>query len=223
MPAFNQQGLFDLLVRAIVLFTAIPMHESAHAFVAYKLGDPTARNLGRMTLNPLPHLDLFGSLLLLLTGFGWAKPVPINTRNFKHIKRDMAISAIAGPVSNVLLALVVMVLFKGMMLLVSGGVLAAVGMSTLLALTQILLTMISINVGLAVFNLLPIPPLDGSRLLTALLPPKLYFAVMARERIIMMVLFVALFLGVLSGPLSFLSNSLLTGMDFLTGFMGRIW
>lgn len=223
MSTFNTQGAFDLLVRAIVLFTAIPIHECAHALVADKLGDPTARNLGRITLNPLPHLDLFGSLLLLLTGFGWAKPVPINTRNFKNIKRDMAVSAIAGPISNALMALVVMIILKGLLLLTGAGALAAVGANTLMALVQIFMTMISINVGLAVFNLLPIPPLDGSRLLTALLPPKLYFGIMRYERVIMGVLFIGLFTGILSLPLNYLSSALLNGLDFMTGFMGRIF
>ncbi|MEG0753005.1 MAG: site-2 protease family protein [Angelakisella sp.] len=220
MSIFNMSGAFDLLVRAIVLFTAIPVHESAHALVASKLGDPTAKNLGRITLNPFVHLDLFGSLMLLLTGFGWAKPVPVVTRNFKNVKRDMAITSLAGPISNVLMSLLVMIILKLMLLV--GGVQFLSG-ETAAALVQIFFTMISINVGLAVFNLLPIPPLDGSRLLTALLPTRIYFTVMRYERYIMMGLFLLLFTGVLSLPLGAISSTLLRGMDILTGFMGRIW
>lgn len=220
MSTFNMDGVFDLLVRAIVLFTAIPIHESAHAMVANKLGDPTARNLGRITLNPFVHLDLFGSAMLLLTGFGWAKPVPVITRNFKNIKRDMALTSLAGPISNIVMAFVVMVVLKVLLLV---GVFNAIAIETSMALVQILFTIISINVGLAVFNLIPIPPLDGSRLLTAILPTKLYFAVMRYERFIMMGLFLLLFTGVLSLPLGVLSNAILTAMDMLTGFMGRIW
>lgn len=220
MSTLDMNGVFDLLVRAIVLFTAIPVHESAHALAAAKLGDPTARNLGRITLNPFVHLDPFGSIMLLLTGFGWAKPVPVLSRNFKNVKRDMALTSLAGPLSNLAMAFFVMVALKGMLLLGTADFLMS---EAALAMVQILFTMISINVGLAVFNLIPIPPLDGSRLFTALLPAKLYFAVMRYERFIMFGLFLLLFTGMLSLPLGFLSSNILQGMDFLTGFMGRIW
>ncbi|MEG1874552.1 MAG: site-2 protease family protein [Angelakisella sp.] len=218
----GSQGAFELLVRAIVLLTAIPIHEFAHAFVADKLGDPTARNLGRLTINPLAHLDLFGSLLMLLTGFGWAKPVPVSAGNFKNVKRDMAITSLAGPVSNLLLALLSMVAFKGILLLGSVGVLEGISPNVVYAMTQMLLIMLSINISLALFNLLPVPPLDGSRLLTALLPYKLYYGVMKYERIIMAVLFVGLLTGVLSVPLNAASHWMLGALDFLTGFMGRV-
>lgn len=220
VSTLDMNGVFDLLVRAIVLFTAIPVHESAHALAAAKLGDPTARNLGRITLNPFVHLDPFGSIMLLLTGFGWAKPVPVLSRNFKNVKRDMALTSLAGPLSNLAMAFFVMVALKGMLLLGTADFLMS---EAALAMVQILFTMISINVGLAVFNLIPIPPLDGSRLFTALLPAKLYFAVMRYERFIMFGLFLLLFTGMLSLPLGFLSSNILRGMDFLTGFMGRIW
>lgn len=223
MSIINSDNMFQIVVRLIVLLTAMPIHECAHALVADKLGDPTARNLGRITLNPLPHLDPFGSLLMVLTGFGWARPVPITTRNFKNIKRDMALSAVAGPLANIFLALVVMVGLKIYILVLGSGVFAIANMTTVDAVLQVLLMMISINVGLAIFNLMPIPPLDGSRLLTALLPPKLYYGIMRYERVIMGVLFVALFTGIVSFPLSFLSNAVLTGMDFITGFLGKIW
>ena len=109
--------VLEILVRAMILVAVIPIHECAHGMAAAWMGDPTAREMGRTTLNPLAHLDRFGSLLLLLTGLGWAKPVPVNARNFKNPKAGMAITALAGPAANLLLALVVMVLFKLLLLL----------------------------------------------------------------------------------------------------------
>lgn len=205
--------LLKYVVRGLVLMTCLPVHEAAHAYVSYKLGDPTAKNLGRMTLNPLVHLDPFGSVLMILTGFGWAKPVPIITRNFDNIKKGMAISALAGPVANILMAWVLMLLYK-ILVAVFG-----IANNTMYALVTILIIMVQLNCGLAVFNLLPIPPLDGSRLVTALLPPKLYFKVMQYERYIMIGLFALLWTGVLSRPISILSGWLLTFLDFTTGFI----
>ena len=166
MSSMTQQGLFELLVKAIVLLTALPIHECAHAMVASRLGDQTARNLGRVTLNPLAHLDPLGSILLLLTGFGWAKPVPVMSRNFKgvSVKKGMILVAVAGPLSNLALALAVMIVYK-LIFLVVGGMGLLTASNSLFAMGIILDTMITLNIGLAVFNLLPARPLDGGRLL----------------------------------------------------------
>jgi Zn-dependent protease len=174
------------------------------------MGDPTAREMGRTTLNPLAHLDRFGSLLLLLTGLGWAKPVPVNARNFKNPKAGMAITALAGPAANLLLALVVMVLFKLLLLL---GVLP-------FTLGLILVILIQITVQLAVFNLIPVPPLDGSRLLTALLPDRAYYGLMRYERIIMGVMMAALLFGVFDPPLYRATGVILTALDRMTALGG---
>lgn len=137
-----------IMIRALVLFTAMPVHECAHGWMADKLGDRTARSSGRLTLNPFAHLDLFGSILLLLVGVGWAKPVPVNPYYFDKVsqKAGIAITALAGPVSNILMALITMILAKLSWML---------GLSFLFT---VFLTMCSINLGLAVFNLIPIHP-----------------------------------------------------------------
>ncbi|MBU1085459.1 site-2 protease family protein [Patescibacteria group bacterium] len=145
----------SFLVIAISLLVAITIHEFAHAFIADKLGDPTARLQGRVTLNPFKHLDPLGTLMLLFIGFGWGKPVPFDPFNLRHQKRDSALIALAGPASNLILATLLSFIFKS----------ASISLFTpLLALT------IRMNVNLAIFNLLPIPPLDGSKILYGLLP-----------------------------------------------------
>lgn len=196
----------SLLLSLPVVLIALPFHETAHGFVASKLGDPTAKNMGRLSLNPVKHLDPLGFLCMLFFGFGWANPVPINVRYFKNPKRDMAICAVAGPISNLLLAV-----FFALLLRVAFFV-PGVSISYFLQdgfgfwLTQFFLVAIQLNVTLAVFNLLPIPPLDGSRLFLSFLPSHLYFKVMRYERVISLVLMLALFVGLLDTPIRFVSN-----------------
>lgn len=209
--------LFRVVVRAIVAFTALPLHEASHAYVASKLGDDTARNQGRLTLNPMVHLDLMGTILLLFAGFGWAKPVPINPRNFKNPKAGMALSSLAGPVSNVLLAYVLLLIYK--LLVISGIGFVNSFTSTFLMIINIMLTT---NIYLAVFNLLPIPPLDGSRILFYFLPTKYYFKIMQYEQYIMIAVFVVLITGVLDVPLGILASAILRVLDLASFFLGRI-
>ena len=156
-------SLQQIILLAPSILLALTLHEFAHAYTAHRLGDPTARLLGRLTLNPLKHLDPLGTLMLFLAQFGWAKPVPVDPRYFRSPKRDMLLVALAGPVSNLVLAFI-----SGMMLrlgraevfpLDSGGI------------SYVMLYMsLIINLSLAFFNLLPIPPLDGSKILRSLLP-----------------------------------------------------
>lgn len=193
-----------VLYRIPALLLAISVHEAMHGYVAYKLGDPTAKMMGRLTLNPAKHLNIIGTAMLLLLGFGFATPVPVNARNFKKPRRDMALVALAGPLSNILLAIVGIVLtcaFSYLPIDQSAPIFSALYM--------LLSVFISLNIGFAVFNMLPIPPLDGFRVLFSFLPPKASFWVLQYEQYIQAFFFIALFLGVFDGVLSFLFGTVL--------------
>ena len=203
------------LARALALLTAIPFHEMAHVWASDRLGDPTAKRCGRLSMNPLRHFDPLGALCMILVGFGWAKPVPVAAvQNFRHPRRDMALSAAAGPAANLLLAYVWMVCYKVVYLFGynPGSVLWQFVM-------VVLVTMVQVNLTLAVFNLLPIPPLDGSRIFNLLLPARWYFRIMKYERYIMFGLFICLFAGVLDRPLSFLFQNMMTLFDWGTRYI----
>ena len=199
--------LIQILLSLPIVLLSLSMHEMAHGYVANRLGDPTAKSLGRITLNPIKHLDPIGFICMLLFGFGWANPVPINTRYFKNPRRDMAISASAGPISNLILALIFTILLKGYVMLIS-----AVTVQNML-LASIVYTFlylgIRLNITLAVFNLFPVPPLDGSRILYVFLPPKYYFGVMKYERYISLGIMLLLLLGVLDPVISFVSGGIM--------------
>ena len=156
-----------IIIQAPPLLFALTVHELAHGAVAYKLGDPTAKNAGRLTMNPLKHLDPFGVIAFIIMRIGWAKPVPVNPRYFRNPRQDMLLVALAGPVSNVLLAMVSAFLLY--LLLLARHSLPS-SLSEPIALS--LIASVQINVMLAIFNILPIPPLDGSKILMGLLPPK---------------------------------------------------
>ncbi len=200
---------YAVLARAVALVTAIPVHEASHALAADLLGDPTAKAAGRLSLNPLRHLDLFGCLCLLAAGIGWAKPVPVNPRQFAHPRRDMALTAAAGPVSNLLMAALALVAAKLV------GWLMPAGEGTYLF-YLFWLNLCLINISLAVFNLLPVPPFDGSRILAALLPAGGAVWMARRGKFILIAVLVLLFLGVLDGPLQFLTRAVFGYLDLAT-------
>lgn len=207
--------LMQFFVRLIVAFTALPIHEFAHGYIADKMGDHTARYQGRLNINPFTHMDLIGTVCLVLTGFGWGKPVQINPRNFKNPKAGMAISAAAGPLSNIVMAFITLTLSKVLFYLPFENEV----LSALLFMFQIMTT---VNISLAIFNLIPIPPLDGSRIATLFLPERIYFSIMQYERFIFIGLFLLLWSGILDGPLYFFNSLIYQGLNFLTGFVDAI-
>lgn len=202
--------------RALVMLVAIPFHEAAHAFVSWKLGDSTAKNMGRMTINPMAHFDPMGALCMIVAGVGWAKPVPTQAYRFRNPKVGMALTACAGPAANFLLAFVSAILYK-IVLYVS----LATGANGMLiaAVSQILYYMIIMNVSLAVFNLIPVPPFDGSRILLTFLPQKWYFYVMKYEQYIFVGMFLLLMVGVLDRPLGMLNAYTVGVLDRATSFV----
>ena len=209
-----QSTLPTLLLSLPAVLISLSVHESAHGYVANKLGDPTAKNLGRITLNPMKHFDLLGFLSMVIFRVGWANPVPINARNFKNPRRDMAISAAAGPLSNLCLAFIFAILLK--ILNVAYGFItftSETAFFVMYLLEIMLLSGVVLNINLMIFNLIPIPPFDGSRILYVFLPTELYFKVMRYERYIMIAFILLFATGALSGPLSFLTN-LLTNLIF---------
>lgn len=222
MFGITQEMLTTFFIRLMVLFTAMPVHECAHGFVADRLGDGTPRSQGRLTLNPFAHLDWTGSLLLFMTGFGWARPVIVDTRNFKHPRRDMALTSLAGPTSNILLALLGMAAFKGWLILLP----AMRTNPSAQAFAEILYSMVVLNVRLAVLNLLPAPPLDGSKIIGAVLPESLYKLMLRYQQQISMALMLLLIFHALDKPIIFLSTRLLSFLDKITlpsGILGVLF
>ena len=192
----NWSVLTDMLLAVIPALICITLHELSHGFVAYKLGDNTAKNMGRLTLNPIKHIDIFGLIMMVVFKFGWAKPVPVNMRNFKNPKHDMAITALAGPLSNVLICCVVLFIY-GLVYLpcnlagteFAGSLLYAVYITAYL------------SIALAICNIIPMPPLDGSQVLFSLMSDEGYMKLMRYERYGMLLLLALIVTDVLGNPL----------------------
>lgn len=203
-------AVWQMLVTVAACVLCITFHETCHGLAALALGDPTAKRAGRLTLNPLKHIDIWGLVMLAVAKFGWAKPVPVNMRNFKNPKAGMAITALAGPLGNIVLSAVAMLLYSVCYFynLLYGGLLWYY-LEQFFAYTMIL------SAGLAVFNLFPVPPLDGSKILFAVLPPQWYAKLMRYERYGMILLMVLLLTGMLDAPLSFLRDGLITGLSYV--------
>lgn len=212
-----QNVIMQLLAVSIIVFLVMPLHEFAHGFIAYKLGDNTAKNMGRLRFSPTAHIDPVGALMILFVGFGWAKPVPVNPRNFKNPKAGMAITALAGPVSNIIAAFIGTILFYVNILIAENAILPLFVCELLYVLFSYF---ISVNVSLAVFNLIPIPPLDGSKILFAFLPDRIVYKAYQYERQLNSILIVLIAVGALTGPLSFLQGSL---TNFIMSIVGLIF
>ncbi len=203
-------AIASLLLSLPIIILALSVHETAHGYLAYKLGDPTAKNMGRLTLNPIKHLDPIGFICMLAFGFGWAKPVPINSRYLRKPRRDMALTAVAGPISNLILAVIFAALYKIFLVALPHISVSSTLIYNVVQFTDILLYLgIRLNITLAIFNLLPIPPLDGSKIVYMFLPVDLYFKIVKYEHLISLALLVLLATGVLTTPLSYLSNLIL--------------
>jgi len=212
-----------ITIAVLVIITSLislTVHEVCHGYAALKCGDPTARNFGRLSLDPTKHLDPMGTLAMLLFGFGWAKPVPVNSRYFKNPRKGMAITALAGPLSNFVMAFFA----TGIMLLCrsvwvsyvnSTGITEGFTFNVLRILYMFFYYFQSLNMTLGVFNLIPVPPLDGSRILLVFLPPKAYFGLMKYERYISLAIIFLLFTGALSGILSTVSSALSNGFVWI--------
>ncbi len=204
-----------LLAYAVMVFVMLPLHELGHAYMAHLLGDDTARWNGRLTLNPLNHLDMFGTMMLVLFGFGYARPVPVNPRNFRNPKTGMALTALAGPLSNLLLATASVAMFR-LILFLFGGVMTQQVFNWLVVV--FIEVFASVNIGLAVFNLLPIPPLDGSKILGFFLPSRLMYQMERYSHYISMALMaILLFTDLLDQPLFYLRATILGAILRLFG------
>lgn len=189
---FNWSALLQTLLRILSVLICLTVHETSHGLAAYALGDPTAKRMKRLSFNPIHHIDWLGLASMMICGFGWAKPVPVDMRHFKNPRLGMAVTALAGPVSNFLLALALMFGASRLSLMMSDN-LALIGTFTL-GLFEFLLSTAILSIGLGLFNLVPIPPLDGSKVLFSILPERAYYILMRFERYGMLLLMLIIWL-----------------------------
>lgn len=194
--------LLDIAIAIIPALICITFHETCHGLTAYAMGDPTAKRAGRLSLNPVKHIDWMGLAMMVVFHFGWAKPVPVNMMNFKNPKRGMAITALAGPASNVLLTAVMLALYGPLYVLTAMGC----GGVILETVTRMVSTTAYLSMALAVLNLIPVPPLDGSKVLYSVLSDRNYMKLMIYERYGMIVMLVLVATGILGTPLSYVTE-----------------
>ncbi len=195
----------SFVLRMIAVLLSLSIHELAHGLVSYRLGDPTAKLEGRLTLNPFHHIDIFGFVCLLVFGFGWAKPVPVDARYYRNKKTGLIWTAFAGPMSNFVLGFVCVFIYYALMKFVPSGLNTGIG----LFLLQVLAVTARLSIGFGIFNMIPVPPLDGSKVLFAFLPDETYYRFIQGSTVYIAILFAALYIGILNAPLQFLQTHIL--------------
>ena len=209
---FSNFSVTEILQNFVILFLTISVHEYSHGFVAHKLGDPTAKSMGRLTLNPLAHLDPLGALMMIFCRFGWAKAVPVNPYYFKNPKRGMVLVSLAGPFSNFLMAIVFATIFP--VFIVIAGKFMLLDNPLIKFVVGLLNTGIIMNVCFGVFNLIPFPPLDGSKVLFSVLPNRIYNTILTYERYGTILLLLLSFSGILGKILNFVAEPILDALYF---------
>ena len=217
--------VLQIITKILIIFLVLPIHECAHAWAAHKMGDETAAYSGRLTLNPLAHIDILGALCLLITGFGWAKPVPINPLKFKKQRFGIAITAAAGPLSNLAVSFIAMIIYRIVLSLHggSGYFLSSAGDITGgFVILYILQFFILVNIGLAIFNLIPIPPLDGSKIISYFTSAKLDRWIYEHQLIVNAVFFAVIITGILSKPLNIIGGYVYDLFWFITNFIPKL-
>ena len=221
----NSIDVLQIITKILIIFLVLPIHECAHAWAAHKMGDETAAYSGRLTLNPLAHIDILGALCLLITGFGWAKPVPINPLKFKKQRFGIAITAAAGPLSNLAVSFIAMIIYRIVLSLPggSGYFLSSAGDITGgFVILYILQFFILVNIGLAIFNLIPIPPLDGSKIISYFTSAKLDRWIYEHQLIVNAVFFAVIITGILSKPLNIIGGYVYDLFWFITNFIPKL-
>ena len=207
----------EILAVLVIIFLILPFHEWAHAFTASLLGDKAVKGRGRLSINPLSHIDPMGALCMLLFGFGWAKPVPINPARMNHPRKGIIWTSLAGPLANLLAALVGVVLMQ-----IVFPFYYADPNAVLTGIYTLLYWFVAINISLAVFNLIPVPPLDGSKVLMMLLPYRQSAWLERNQRYLSLALWILILVGVLSTPLSYLSNWIMHFFVWATQWIGTL-